>query len=141
MLFWDRLKSLNSGLNAVLAKNASLTFLQFTFSCRIVSSSTGYFESRPSRTYLAYFCALTIWLLVLLAVNPQLHATLHPDSDHSNHTCAVTLFSHGLENSIGNSCLPSVPLFFAAGIQLVQRVFPVAEVLYRLPPGRGPPLR
>lgn len=86
------------------------------------------------------FCALAVWTLGLLAVSPQLHAALHPDADQADHSCAVTLFSHGIESDAGFTCLTWAPLLFVEEACAIQPVSPVADILHRLPPGRGPPL-
>ena len=47
---------------------------------------------------------MTVWLLGLLAFSPELHAAMHKDADHEEHSCAVTLFSQGFEGA----ALPAV---------------------------------
>jgi len=97
-------------------------------------------KPRPALRALAVFCALTVWMMGLLAASPQLHAALHSDADQSDHSCAVTLFSHGCDGGLGSVCLACAPILFVACENAVQPVLPVADVPYRLPPGRGPPL-
>jgi hypothetical protein len=94
----------------------------------------------PAFRWTAVLCALAIWLLGLLTVSPQLHAALHSDANHQDHSCAVTLFSHGVEEGTGVMAGVSAPELFATGSCLVQPVSPVAGVQHRLPPGCGPPL-
>jgi len=48
----------------------------------------------------AIFWALT------LSVSPQLHEWIHPDADHEDHDCAVTLFLGG--GLVHSSLLPSL---------------------------------
>jgi hypothetical protein len=62
---------------------------------------------------LAVFWALT------LTVSPQLHELIHPDADHEDHDCAVTLFlGGGLEHS------PVVPGLLAGALFIFLRKNP-----------------
>lgn len=97
-------------------------------------------EPTAAFRWLAVFCALSVWMLGLLAVSPQLHASLHSDAWHQDHSCAVTLFSHGADGAITDASVASAPVLFPAGECAVQPALPVASAAYRLPPGRGPPL-
>jgi hypothetical protein len=106
---------------------------------RRVSSSIANAKPRPAFRWVAVFCALTVWVLGLAAASPQLHAALHPDADHTDHTCAVTLFSHGFEDGTGSTFPVCAPALFVEYKSTVQPASPVADVLHRLPPGRGPP--
>jgi hypothetical protein len=52
-----------------------------------------------------------LWV-VTLSVSPQLHELIHPDADHEDHDCAVTLFLGG--GLVHSPMLPSLvagPLF------------------------------
>ena len=54
-------------------------------------------RQRPSASLAA--CALglilaLLWLLAL-AASPSLHELVHPDADHEDHDCAVTVFLSG----------------------------------------------
>ena len=88
----------------------------------------------------ALFLVLSVWMLGLLAASPQLHAALHTDADQADHTCAVTLFSHGCEDGLGVICLDCAPVLFVAYESTVQPILSATDVPHRLPPGRGPPL-
>jgi hypothetical protein len=85
---------------------------------------------------LAVFWALT------LTVSPQLHELIHPDADHEDHDCAVTLFlGGGLEHTA------LVPSLLAGALYsfLRQNLNPPLEILVALFAGqrvfeRGPPL-
>ena len=46
-----------------------------------------------------------LWVLAL-TVSPQLHELVHPDADHEDHDCAVTLFLGG--GLVHSSLLPSL---------------------------------
>ena len=81
-----------------------------------------------------------VWALGLLAASPQLHAALHSDAQHVEHTCAITLFSHGVDEVSGCGELVAAPALFPAGECVVQAAVEVADSEYRLPPGCGPPL-
>jgi hypothetical protein len=52
-----------------------------------------------------------LWVLAL-TVSPQLHELVHPDADHKDHDCAVTLFlGGGLVHSPMQPSLVAGPLF------------------------------
>ena len=94
----------------------------------------------PAFRWPAVFCALAVWGLGLFAVNPQLHAALHSDANHQDHTCAVTLFGHGMERAAGDTDIVSAPVLFPAGQCSIQPALPVAGAYHQLPPACGPPL-
>jgi hypothetical protein len=83
----------------------------------------------------AIFWALT------LSVSPQLHELVHPDADHDDHDCAVTLFLGG--GLVHSPFLPSLvagPLIHF----LRQATSPPPDILVALFAGqriseRGPP--
>jgi hypothetical protein len=88
--------------------------------------------------------ALTIgvfWVLTL-SVSPQLHEWIHPDADHEDHECAVTLFTGGGCLPVSNPPpvieAPSYTLLFSAPAEPAEMLVPIfagqqiAE--------RGPPL-
>jgi hypothetical protein len=84
----------------------------------------------------AVFWALT------LSVSPQLHELVHPDADHEDHDCAVTLFlGGGLVHS------PFLPSLIAGPLILFlrQTASPPPDILVALFAGqriseRGPPV-
>lgn len=62
---------------------------------------------------------IAILWAVTLTVSPQLHELVHPDADHEDHDCAVTLFlGGGLEHS------PLVPSLVAGPLFLLLRQTP-----------------
>jgi hypothetical protein len=79
---------------------------------------------------------------VTLTVSPQLHELVHPDADHEDHDCAVTLFlGGGLEHSPLVPSLVTGPLF----LLIRQTANPPPDVLAALFAGhrvfeRGPPV-
>lgn len=89
----------------------------------------------------AILSALGIWILGLLAVAPQWHESLHSDAYHQDHSCAVTLFNHGVEGAALGVSAASAPILFPVGESAVQPALPVAGADDLLPPGRGPPRR
>ncbi|MBI2517145.1 MAG: hypothetical protein HYV95_09540 [Opitutae bacterium] len=96
---------------------------------------------RPALRWMAAFCALTVWLLGLLAGSPELHASLHRDAGLADHTCAVTLYNQGVENPAPSAVLLTIPQ-----IVTVATVAPIEPQRTEspkdwLPPGRGPPGR
>jgi hypothetical protein len=96
---------------------------------------------KPSPVFrgVAVFCALAVWTLGLLAASPQLHAALHHDADHQDHSCAVTLFSHGVENGTEAVLSVGAPLLLVTGSCPVAPVALVTNAPHRLPPACGPP--
>jgi hypothetical protein len=84
---------------------------------------------------------LSIFWALSLAVCPALHEWVHPDADHQDHDCAVTLFSSGglhfLAADLVYSSKPShQPLIDVIG--LVSQVTSLTHV-ERLLSARGPP--
>jgi hypothetical protein len=51
--------------------------------------------ARIVRAGIAPVLMASIFWAVTLAVCPQIHEWIHPDADHQDHNCAVTLFSNG----------------------------------------------
>lgn len=87
----------------------------------------------------AAVCALTVWLLGMFAASSELHVSVHADAGHAGHSCVITLFSQGFEDSLGRADLVVAPaLFPAGGIEPVANA-PLSDASDRLPPGRGPP--
>lgn len=89
----------------------------------------------------ALLVVAVFWALTL-TVSPQLHEFIHPDADHEDHDCAVTLFLGGgllhsavLPSLVGGQLLtffsytPNPPSEIAATLFAGQRVFE-----------RGPPM-
>lgn len=89
---------------------------------------------------MAVFCALTVWMLGLLAVSPELHAALHADADHADHICAITLFSHGVEGANPSIDVVVSGLVFVGDAPAPVETRPAAAPHYWLPPGRAPPV-
>lgn len=89
---------------------------------------------------MAVLCALTVWLLGLFAASSHLHVSLHVDAADTGHACAITLFSQGLEDSLGCADLVVTPALLPADEIATLAVAPLADTPGRLPPGRGPPL-
>ena len=85
---------------------------------------------------------IAILWAVTLTVSPQLHELVHPDADHEDHDCAVTLFlGGGLEHS------PLVPSLVVGPLFLLfrQTPNPPRDILAVLFAGqriseRGPPV-
>ena len=95
----------------------------------------------PALRWAAVFCALTVWVLGLLAISPQLHATLHGDSDQQGHTCAITLFNHSVDDGTAQTLVVIGPLVRLEDA-VVQPMDPtVLAPRYRLLPGHAPPVR
>ena len=81
-----------------------------------------------------------LWALTL-TVCPELHEWVHPDADHKDHDCAVTLFSNGGIHFAAIDLLdfgkPSHRAFVDV-LHLRSQVL-VSTQTERLIPGRGPP--
>ena len=99
-------------------------------------------KSKPTPTlrWVAGFCALLIWMLGLLAVSPELHAAIHADADHADHSCAITLFSHGVEGTTSSIDLIVAPLALSADLPAVPEIRLAVASRYLLLPGRAPPV-
>jgi hypothetical protein len=80
-------------------------------------------------------------MLGLLAVSPELHAALHADADQADHTCAITLFGHGVEGTNASIDLVVAPLVLVADSPVSVEIRLAAAPRYWLLPGRAPPLR
>lgn len=91
------------------------------------------------RRLLAVGAAVLVLTLSVLTASPQLHRWLHPDSDQSDHECAVTLFHHGVTQAVVGVALAVVPLLLVARAALVPAGPDLVEPHYRLSPGRAPP--
>jgi len=79
-------------------------------------------------------------LLGLFAASSHLHDALHHEAGQTGHTCAITLFSESLEDSIGSARVVITPAFFPVGVSFVDRTAPRPDAHDRLPPACGPPL-
>ena len=90
---------------------------------------------------LALLCAVTVWLLGLLAASPELHAMLHADSDHCDHECAVTLFAQGAEGSTTGPVLTVGPMAEAPEQLPAPTEWQGDSITTRLQPSQGPPAR
>ncbi len=91
------------------------------------------------RRLLAAGAAVLLLTLCVLAASPQLHRWLHPDAEHSDHECAVTLFHHGVTQAVVGVALAVMPLLLVARVALVPAGPDLVAPHYRLIPGRAPP--
>ena len=94
----------------------------------------------PAFRWTAVFCALAVWVLGLLAISPQLHAALHHEADHADHDCAVTLFSHGVDEGTGVLTNVGAPQETVAELRSVAPALPASDAHLGLPPACGPPV-
>jgi len=84
--------------------------------------------------------ASILWAITL-ALCPAVHEWIHPDADHQDHNCAVTLFSGG---GIGFHAIDLVRLegpsekCWTGALWLCSQV-PVSTRVDQLNRGRGPP--
>jgi hypothetical protein len=91
------------------------------------------------RRLVAAAAAVLVLILGVLAASPQLHRWLHPDADHSDHECAVTLFHHGVTQAVVGVALAVMPLLLFVHLAFVPAGPDLIAPRYRLCPGRAPP--
>lgn len=94
---------------------------------------------RIAQTAMAGLLVLSLLLTVLMAASPSLHRRFHPDANHADHSCAVTLFTHG---GVTMADVPTVLAVFVA--LLVCCLLPLVSAEFtsgdlRLGFSRGPP--
>jgi hypothetical protein len=82
-----------------------------------------------------------VWVLGLLAASPELHALVHADADDPGHSCAVTLFSQGVDHPAVDTVLAPAPALFVVADLYPTEPLQVESVEDWLLPGRGPPVR
>lgn len=109
-------------------------------SLRRVTNTTHSVSAPRALRGVAAVCALMVGLLGFFAASSQLHGSVHADADHAGHTCAITLFSQGLDDSLRHADQVVTPALFPAGEIVAVTTAPVTDTPDRLPPGRGPPL-
>jgi hypothetical protein len=103
-------------------------------------------DLRPRKHFAFYaglmpLLAVSIFWALTLTVCPELHEWVHPDADHEDHDCAVTLFANG---GIDFAAIDPVDIGKPAYRALVDVLRLDSQVLVstqteRLIPGRGPP--
>jgi hypothetical protein len=59
------------------------------------SSESGKQRAKTSLAAWALALILALFWVLALAASPSLHELVHPDADHEDHDCAVTLFLSG----------------------------------------------
>lgn len=82
---------------------------------------------------------LSLLMTVLMAASPSLHEYFHHDADQADHSCAVTLFTHG---GVTMADVPTllalfVPLLLCYLLPLISAEFTSSDL--RLGFSRGPP--
>jgi hypothetical protein len=66
-------------------------------------------NSMSARAFVALFAsAAFLWTLVL-SVSPQLHERIHPDANHANHSCVITIVGSGSCNHSPVALLITAP--------------------------------
>jgi hypothetical protein len=88
---------------------------------------------------MAALSAGLVLLLAVLGASPDLHALIHPDADHGNHSCAVTLFHQGLDAPAPVVFVAVAPARLAFELVIPEAAARPDAHLDRLQPGRGPP--
>jgi hypothetical protein len=89
--------------------------------------------------WFAAFSAGLVLLLAVLAASPDLHALIHHDADHADHSCAITLFHQGLDAPAAIVFAASAPVMVELGLAIPDPATRPDAHLDRLQPGRGPP--
>lgn len=79
-------------------------------------------------------------MLGVLAASPELHGHLHDEAGEAGHTCAITLFSGGVDHASGGTEIAVNPALFPAGDHVAAISAPRKDAEGRLPPVCGPPL-
>jgi hypothetical protein len=84
---------------------------------------------------------MSIFWALTLAVCPELHEWVHPDADHEDHDCAVTLFANAGIDFAPIDLLDVGKLAYRALVEVLQLYSQVlvSAQTGRLIPGRGPP--
>jgi len=82
----------------------------------------------------------TVLMLAVFAASPNAHRWLHADADHTDHECAITLYTQGI-----TTAAVGVALLVIAWRQLGMAQKVEAELFLPAPhylhlPGRAPPL-
>lgn len=125
-----------------------------------VSARLRPFRPRPGFLHrvVAAGCALAIWLLGILALSPELHARLHghgaeaercahhghehhDDAPATDHTCAVTLFQHGVDDPLSTVLVLAAPSARPVGEIARPGSAPRRAADLRLHFGQAPPAR
>jgi len=77
-------------------------------------------------------------LLLAMAHSWALHACVHPEADHADHHCAVTMLQQGqVDTTTVAVAVVVVPPMPVADVVTPATFFPIVD--FFLPPGRGPP--
>jgi hypothetical protein len=94
---------------------------------------------RTAKTVLSLVLLLQMIGLLVLAASPALHHALHPDSNHCDHGCIVTLFIKG--QLCGTEVTPIITVFAAFLIYavLLPDARPRLLFQYRFDASRAPP--
>jgi hypothetical protein len=96
----------------------------------------------PVQVSLTTVLVVSIFWTLTLSVCPELHEWVHPDADHDDHDCAVTLFANGgihfVPADLAYVGKPAELPFLASLICLSSQVLASAQA-EQLIPARGPP--
>ena len=80
-----------------------------------------------------------VLLLDAMAASPALHELAHKDAGQASHQCVVTLFAHGLVDTVSGEISLVVSVVSVESIpQIVFSVF--SPAIENLPAGRAPPV-
>ena len=83
------------------------------------------------RRFIALVCLVLFLALELFASAPALHKLIHSDAASADHSCAITLFSHGNVNAADTSVV--VVVVVAAALFSLS-ILPSADIFtFRLP--------
>lgn len=83
--------------------------------------------------------AFLLLFIATLAASPALHAAIHPDANHEDHNCIISVFAHGQVNAAAVAVAPVVVPVVC--VELSLPVFSVfSATIENLPQGRAPPV-
>lgn len=100
---------------------------------------TAFHILRRSQAVIASVLMGIVLLVNAMAASPSLHELFHSDAAQSGHQCAVTMFTHGLVDSVSVDVPVTVPLPLIQTLFFTDRsvFYPALE---NLPSGRAPPV-
>jgi hypothetical protein len=96
---------------------------------------------RTAKSVLALVLVAQMFALVVLVASPALHHALHPDSNHTDHGCLVTLFLKGQLCEAELTPVVTFMVVFLICAALRPRTEPHPLFQYCFAPSRAPPVR
>lgn len=98
-----------------------------------------FLKIKSVKSALAFLGVSLVLLLSVLGASPSLHKLLHPDADHADHQCVITLFTKGqITLATAAQCLAIVIILFG-GVVLLAETFQPPTPDYCISSSRAPP--